>query len=81
MFNTDFDPLKCLEDLQENQKILFNNDRQIAQGLQMLEQKIKEQQEVIDVLIKGLDAANKANQQLLSQGLDRLYTSFQQGQH
>ena len=82
MFNTDFDPLKTLEELQTNQQVLFNNDRQLAQGFQMLERKIQEQQEVIDVLIKGLDAANKANQQLLTQGLDNLYKSFStQGQH
>lgn len=82
MFNTDFDPLKTLEDLAQNQQVLFNNDRQLAQGFQMLEQKLQEQQEVIDVLIKGLDAANKANQQLMTQGLDNLYKSFSsQGQH
>lgn len=82
MFNTDFDPLKTLEELQTNQQVLFNNDRQLAQGFQMLEQKLQEQQAVIDVLIKGLDAANKANQQLLTQGLDNLYKSFStQGQH
>lgn len=82
MFNTDFDPLKTLEQLQENQQVLFNNDRQLAQGFQMLEKKLQEQQEVIDVLIKGLDAANKANQQLMTQGLDNLYKSFSsQGQH
>lgn len=82
MFNTDFDPLKTLEELQTNQQVLFSNDRQLAQGFQMLERKIQEQQEVIDVLIKGLDAANKANQQLLTQGLDNLYRSFSStGQH
>lgn len=82
MFNTDFDPLKCLEQLQENQKVLFSNDRQIAQAIEDLRAVVKNQQEVIDILQKGLDAANKANELMLSQGLDRLYRDFSStGQH
>ena len=82
MFNTDFDPLKCLEQLQENQKVLFSNDRQLAEAIEDLRSVIKNQQEVIDILQRGLDAANKANELMLSQGLDRLYRDFSStGQH
>jgi hypothetical protein len=82
MFESNFDPLHELEQLAENQKVLFNNDQELARALELLRQEVRSQQEVIDVLIKGLNAANKANQELLTQGLDRLYTTFNaQGQH
>ncbi len=82
MLDHSFDPLAQLEQLNTNQQVLFNNDRQLAQAIEGLRAQIKEQQEIIDVLIKGLDAANKANQQMLEQGLNNLYTNFHaQGQH
>jgi hypothetical protein len=82
MFDRDFDPLEALQQLNTNQEVLFNNDKQLAIAIENLRLEIKSQQEVIDVLIKGLDAANKANQQMLTQGLDRLYSNFHaQGQH
>lgn len=81
-FNPGFDPLEVLENLTNNQQVLFNNDRQLAEAIEGLRAQIKEQQEVIDVLIKGLNAANKANQQMLEQGLNNLYHNFHaQGQH
>lgn len=82
MFESNFDPLKTLEELKTNQEVLFHNDRELAVALEALRAEVRSQQEVIDVLIKGLNAANKANQELLTQGLDRLYQNYNlQGQH
>ncbi len=82
MFDNDFDPLEALQQLNTNQEVLFNNDKQLAIAVETLRAEITAQQEVIDVLIKGLNAANKANQQMLEQGLNNLYTNFHaQGQH
>lgn len=82
MLNNDFDPLEILNRVNNNQEVLFNNDKQLAMAIEGLRAQLLEQQQVIDVLIKGLDAANKANQQMLEQGLNTLYTNFHaQGQH
>lgn len=82
MLDPNFDPLLALEQLNENQTILFNNDRQLAQAIEDIREVIKNQQLVIDVLQKGLDAANKANELLLTQGLNNLYRDFTStGQH
>jgi hypothetical protein len=79
VLDPNFDPLKALEQLRDNQNILFNNDQQLAQAVRDLQDQVRSQQEVIDVLIKGLDAANKANQALITQGLDRfLAPSYKQ---
>jgi t-SNARE complex subunit (syntaxin) len=48
----------------------------IVQAHNLLARRVEEQQEVIDVLIKGLNAANLANQHLLEQGLNNLYRDF-----
>jgi hypothetical protein len=82
MLNNNFDPLEILNRVNNNQEVLFNNDKQLAIAIEGLRTQITQQQEVIDVLIKGLDAANKANQQMLEQGLNNLYSNFHaQGQH
>lgn len=76
MLNSDnFDPYQALLNLDENIRNLVIAHNELAN-------KVVEQQEVIDVLIKGLNAANKANQQMLEQGLNNLYTNFSSsGQH
>jgi len=73
-FNPKFDPYDAMISMDHNIQRLIHAHNQLAEQVQ-------QQQQVIDVLIKGLDAANKANEQILSQGLDRLYTTFAQGQH
>lgn len=81
-FDPTFDPMAALQQLQENQTILFNNDRQIAQAVEDIRAVLLNQQSVIDVLQKGLDAANKANEMLLQQGLNNLYKDYMNtGQH
>ena len=75
MFDNDFDPYTALVNLD-------NNVKNLIQAHNLLCRRVEEQQEVIDVLIKGLNAANKANQQMLEQGLNNLYTNFtSSGQH
>jgi hypothetical protein len=81
-FNPTFDPMAVLEQLNNNQSVLFNNDKQLAAAIEDIRSVIKNQQEVIDVLQKGLDMANKANELLLTQGLNTLYKDFTStGQH
>jgi 2-oxo-4-hydroxy-4-carboxy--5-ureidoimidazoline (OHCU) decarboxylase len=58
------------------------NIKQLIRAHNDLAAKVLAQEEVIEVLIKGLNAANKANQQMLEQGLNNLYNNFQaSGQH
>lgn len=73
--NTDFDPYQALINMD-------NNIKNLIQAHNLLALKVEEQQAVIDVLIKGLDSANKANQLMMEQGLNKLYTNFTStGQH
>lgn len=82
MLDPNFDPLAAMEQLNDNQTVLFNNDRQLASAIEDLRTVIQNQQAVIDCLQKGLDAANKANELLLTQGLNNLYQNFtSSGQH
>ena len=75
MFDNKFDPYQSMIDMD-------NNIKNLIMAHNLLANRVQEQQEVIDVLIKGLDAANKANQHLLEQGLNNLYTNFTStGQH
>ena len=78
MLDTGFDPLKALQDLNNNQKVLFSNDQNLAAAIEGLRGQIRQQQEVIDILIQGLDMANKANEQLLKENLDNLIKQFKE---
>ena len=75
MFDNDFDPFEAMINMD-------NNIKNLIAAHNLLANRVQEQQAVIDVLIKGLDAANKANQLMMEQGLNKLYTNFAtQGQH
>jgi hypothetical protein len=75
MLNKDFDPFQALMNLDANMQNLIKAHNLLAR-------EVEQQAATIDVLIKGLDAANKANEQLLTQGLNTLYTNFtSSGQH
>lgn len=75
MFDNDFDPYSALMNLEANVQKLISAHNLLAREVEM-------QGEVIDILTKGLEAANKANSQLLEQGLNNLYTNFNStGQH
>lgn len=74
MLNPDWDPYAALLALDQTQKQLIRAHNELAA-------KVLAQEEVIEVLIKGLDAANKANQELMTQSLDRFLNNMQTGQH
>ena len=65
MLDSTFDPFDALMTLDKNMQ-------NIVQAHNLLARRVEEQQEVIDVLIKGLNAANLANQHQLEQGLNNL---------
>lgn len=82
MLNTEFDPLRILDELAGNQEILYKNDQQLSTAINQLQRRVEQQQATIDVLLKGLDAANRANELLMSQALDRMTANFSAtGQH
>jgi hypothetical protein len=75
MLDSTFDPYDTLMNLDATVKT-------IVAAHNLLAHKVDQQQQTIDVLIQGLNAANKANQLMLEQGLNNLYTNFSSaGQH
>lgn len=80
-----FDPMKALEELHANQLILQQNQGVLQQEHNRLGQKVQELETVVDVLIKGLDAANKANEMIMSQWVTKITSDTMnpnlQGQH
>jgi hypothetical protein len=76
-----FDPMKALEELHANQLTLQHNQTVLQVSHNQAQDQIKALEEVVDVLIKGLDAANKANAQLMSQAVTNLNSYSLQGNH
>lgn len=75
MLDSTFDPHDILMNLDATVKTL-------VAAHNLLAHKVQEQQQTIDVLIQGLNAANQANQIMLEQGLNSVYTNFSStGQH
>jgi hypothetical protein len=75
LLDNQFDPYEKLLELDHTLK-------QVIRAHNDLASKVIAQEEVIEVLLKGLNAANKANQQMLENGLANLYTNFNaSGQH
>lgn len=81
LFNNDFDPLKTLDELARNQEVLYGNDKQMAAAINQLQRRVELQQQTIDLLLKGLDQANKANEVLMRDALDRMTNFSATGQH
>lgn len=71
MLNSDFDPYQALINLDRN---LQN----VVAAHNLLARRVEQQQETIDTLIRGLEAANRATEQMLQQNLRDLHA---QGQH
>lgn len=67
MLNKDFDPYNALIQLDKNVVILDQNLFNIINRHNELAKKVEEQGKVIDVLIAGLNNANKANEALLTE--------------
>jgi len=76
-----FDPMKALEELHANQLTLQHNQTVLQVSHNQAQDQIKALEAVVDVLIKGLDAANKANEQLMSQAVNNLTSYSLQGNH
>lgn len=58
MLSNDFDPYQALINLDKNMQNLVLAHNALAQ-------RVEEQGQVIDVLIKGLEASNRANEHLI----------------
>jgi hypothetical protein len=71
MFNANFDPYEALINMDRNLQA-------IIAAHNLLADRVEHQQQVIDTLIKGLEAANKANEVLITQSLSSIIA---QGQH
>ena len=65
MLNKDFDPYNALIQLDKNVVILDQNLFNIINRHNELAKKVEEQAHVIDILIEGLNNANRANEALL----------------
>ncbi len=70
MIDPDFDPLAALDQLRVNQLTLNNNQLQTAHQVKQLIKRVNEQQQVIDMLIKGLENSNQANELMLRSLVD-----------
>lgn len=76
MFDRDFDPLALLDQVGRNQNVLNDNQEKLSIAIAQLTSRINEQQHTIDVLVNGLDAANKANEIILQGLLDDIHRQF-----
>ena len=65
MLDPNFDPLEIMHELSANQVKLNQDHQKLSLAIQQLVFKLNEQQKVIDLLQRGLDAANKANEIIL----------------
>lgn len=66
MFENSFDPYDALQMLNNNVRGLDQNLATLIAAHNSLAKRVEEQGEVIDVLTKGLNNANAANQILMS---------------
>jgi branched-subunit amino acid aminotransferase/4-amino-4-deoxychorismate lyase len=84
-FNSDFDPYDALQVLNKNQIILDEHLTRQAETINQLAITLRQQQQQIDLLIKGLDQANKANEVIMSSLLNQITTAVNnidtQGKH
>jgi mannitol/fructose-specific phosphotransferase system IIA component (Ntr-type) len=81
MLNQDFDPLKILDALNENQITLNDNLHKHARAIEQIIQRVNEQQRVIDTLVAGLDAANKSNEIMLAALVDDIHKTLKEAKH
>jgi hypothetical protein len=69
-YDTDFDPMQVMEQLEKNQLLLNQNQKALIS-------KIQEQDKLIDTLIKGQEMANRANEIMLKHLLDQINTAME----
>lgn len=65
MFDSNFDPLATLQQLQTDQQQLYINQQQLNQNLKIVAEKLNEQQAQINTLLAAINAANKTNEMIL----------------
>ena len=87
-FDPTFDPLQALEQLHQNQLILQKNQTILQEQHNKALRRIVELEAVTNVLINGLNQANKNNEKLLEQLTSQIikaipdtYNPNLQGQH
>lgn len=75
MLDSEFDPYQALINMDKNIQALVTAHNALAD-------RVREHEETIDVLIKGLNAANVANIKLMEENLKNIYANINsQGQH
>ena len=72
MFDNTFDPYDALQILNNNVKNLDRNLATLIAAHNTLARRVEEQGETIDVLVKGLNNANAANQILMTDMLSSM---------
>jgi hypothetical protein len=72
MFDQNFDPYDALQLLNNNVRGLDQNLAALINAHNLLAKRVEEQSEVIDVLTKGLNNANTANQILMTDLLSNM---------
>lgn len=72
MINENFDPYDALVQAHDKIRLLEHNINELAKAHNSLRTVIKEQGMTLDLVIKGLEAANTANELLIKDQLDKL---------
>jgi len=78
VLDPNFDPFEIMHELSANQVKLNQDHQKLSIAIQHLVMKVNEQQHIIDLLQKGLDAANKANEIILQGFLDDMQKHFKE---
>lgn len=82
LFNENFDPLKILEQISDNQTVLNQNQHRHAEAIRQLIDRVNEQQQTIDTLLASVKATNQANEILLKGLVTDIHKNFTStGQH
>ena len=83
MLDPKFSPYDAMLALNENQQVLLERQRSQAEEIKHILTMITEQQQQIDILVRGLEQANKANEQLMQQLLAEMMKNITttQGNH
>lgn len=85
MLDPTFNPYDAMLTLNENQQLLVERQKSQAQEIKDLMIMVNEQQNQIDVIVKGLEQANRLNTQLMEKLLleinKNINTYSTQGNH
>ncbi len=76
MLNSDFDPYEILQQLNDNQMTLNNNQSRHAEAIRQIVDRLNQQQQLIDGLVKHLNTSNKANEILIERLTNDLQINY-----